>query len=235
MDNKVSNEESQKKEKKEITVSGRLGDDAKLGESKNEKKPLLTFSIADNSDKENVKWHNVQMWGDNIPNIDLKKGDSVELKGYFKTYETEKGTREEFVATKLSSFSQKEQTSIKGNLGQDPEFKKVNDKDVAAFSVAMKGDNDKTAWQNVQVWNENIEKNKVAELKKGDFVELKGRYGKEYQTKQGETKRDFILEDSRVLKHAEKQAEKPAEKQSEKAVAKQEENKDQKKSRGMKM
>lgn len=209
MDNKVSNQE---KEKKEIILSGRLGADAKLGESKNEKKQVLTFSVADNSDKDNVKWNNVQMWENNIPEQQLKKGDSVELKGYFKSFETSSGMKEEFVATQVISHAAKQDVAfketIKGNLGQNPEFKKVGDKDVASFSIGFTNAKDETAWQNVQVWDKNIEKNKINELKKGDFVELKGHYGKEYETKNQEIKRDFILEESKVIKHAEKQDEK---------------------------
>jgi len=209
MDKKNSKQEN---EKKEITISGRLGADAKLGESKNEGKQVLTFSVADNSDKDNVKWHNVQMWDKNIPKQDLQKGDAVELKGYFKSFTTESGEKQEFVGTKLTAHNVKqeasEKVSIKGNLGQNPVFNKVGDKNVAAFSIGFKNEKDETSWQNVQVWNQNIEKNKVDELKKGDFVELKGHYGKEYETKNHEIKKDLILEESRVLKHAEKLDEK---------------------------
>ncbi len=158
----------QENEKKEITISGRLGADAKLGESKNEGKQVLTFSVADNSDKDNVKWHNVQMWDKSIPKQDLQKGDAVELKGYFKTFKTEKGEKEEFVGTKLTAHNLKQETSekvsIKGNLGQDPEFKKIGEKDVASFSIGFTDAQNKTTWQNVQVWDKNIEKNKVHEL-----------------------------------------------------------------------
>lgn len=215
MDKKVSKEES---EKKIVTLSGYLGQDSitKTVNTEKGEKQVATFSVADNSNKDAVKWNNVQLWDKQIPKEPLKKGDHVELQGYYKSFDTANGKKEEFVATKLISHKQKEEKAqaekktetIKGNLGQNPEFKKVGDKDVAAFSIGYKNEKEETAWQNIQVWQENIEKNKVYALKKGDFVELKGHYGKEYQTKNNETKRDFILEESRVLKHAEKQEEK---------------------------
>lgn len=121
-------------------------------------------------------------------------------------------TKTEFIATDMASpQSKKEQTenvkqraTLKGNLGQDPVFIKVEgEKRVAAFSIAIKKDgNDTPHWQQVQVWKEGIEKNKIVDLKKGDFVELKGYYGKEYQNSKQETQKDFVLEESRVLKQA---------------------------------
>jgi single-stranded DNA-binding protein len=205
MDNKISKEE---KEKKEITLSGHLGADAKLGESKNEKKSVLTFSIADNSEKDSTKWHNVQIWDKNIPAAQLKKGDIVELTGYFKTFESKNGPAEEFIANKVTSHNPKIVETFKGNLGQDPVIKEVNGKQVAAFSIGKNNGDDTKTWQNVQVWNEGIEKNKITELKKGDFVELKGHFGKEYQNKAGETKRDLILEETKIIMTAEKLQEK---------------------------
>lgn len=215
MDKKKSKEES---EKKIVMLSGRLGQDSTTKKVQTEKgeKQVATFSIADNSDKNSVKWNNVQLWDKQIPKEPLKKGDLVELQGYYKSFDTAKGQKEEFVATKVISHKLKEEKAqtekkvetIKGNLGQNPEFKKVGDKNVAAFSIGYKSENDKTTWQNIQAWEESIEKNKVYALKKGDFVELKGYFGKEYQTKNNEIKRDFILEESKVLKEAVKQEEK---------------------------
>ncbi len=229
------------KKEKEVTITGRLGADAAKGVSTNKEKPYVTFSVADNS-KGETKWHNVQMWDKNIPEVDLKKGDVVELKGSFKSYETKSGMKEEFVATEVTKHTPKLEASvnktevIKGNLGQDPKIEKVNEKDVASFSVAMKGDTESsTTWQNVQVWNKNIDNNKIAELKKGDFVELTGHYGKEYQNSKQETKKDFILESSKVLKKAEAKAEKQSEAPVVKAEVKVDEKPDQKKSKGMKM
>ncbi len=246
MANETSKPENEKKESKELTISGRLGADAKLSESKNEKKPVLTFSVAEKVDGDKVKWHNVQVWDKKIPEQQLKKGDEVELKGYLKTFTSDKGSAEEFVANKvtyLQSAPIRITDTLKGNLGQDPAMKKVGEKDVAAFSIGWKNEKDEKMWQNVQVWDKNIEKNKIMDLKKGDFVELKGYYGKEYQNKHNETKKDFILLESKFLKHSEKQAEKqvekPTEKQTEKKAEnldeKQSEKKEGKKSRGVKI
>lgn len=221
MATKVTQEESNKKTE---TLKGRLGSEIEFNDVKlkgsAEVKKVATFSLADNSKGKEPVWHNVQLWEDKFPkNIkDIKKGDLVELKGYTKTFETKAGegkTKTEFVATDVASHqvknakteNVKERHTLKGNLGQDPVISKVGeDKRVAAFSIAVKKDgSDKPEWQQVQVWNEGIEKNKISDLKKGDFVELKGYYGKEYQNKQNETKQDFVLEESKVLKQAQKE------------------------------
>jgi single-stranded DNA-binding protein len=205
--------------KKIETLKGRLGSEIEFTEVKikggTETKKVATFSVADNSKGKEPVWHNVQMWEDKFPKIfqDIKKGDLVELKGYNKSFQVsaiENKTKTEFVATEIlshqakkdSAAAVKEIVSIKGNLGQDPIITKtINDKTVAAFSIAVKTEgSDKPNWQQVQVWNEAIEMNKISELKKGDFVQLKGYYGNEYQNKMGETKQDFVLEESKVLK-----------------------------------
>lgn len=224
MANKVTQDDSTKKTE---NLKGRLGseiefNDVKLKGSTDIKK-VATFSLADNSKGKDPVWHNVQIWEDKFPkNIkEIKKGDLIELKGYNKTFETKAGegkTKTEFVATDVVSHQAKsakaakaakaenvkERHTLKGNLGQDPVITKVgDDKTVAAFSIAVKKDgSDQPHWQQVQVWNDGIEKNKISELKKGDFVELKGYYGKEYQNKNQETKQDFVLEESKLLKHA---------------------------------
>lgn len=101
------------------------------------------------------------------------------------------------------NLSSKQTVIIKGNLGQDPVLQTLhNGAKVASFSIGIKGDNNKVEWQGVQVWKEDIEKFKISTLKKGDFVELKGQYGKEYINSNGETKRDFILNNCQVLKRA---------------------------------
>ena len=210
--------------KKIESLTGRLGSDIEFKDVKvkgnDGTKKVATFSVADNSKgKDKPEWHNVQMWEEKFPkNIkDIKKGDLVELKGYNKSFEAKAGegkSKTEFVATSLVSHQAKkektenvkERITLKGNLGQDPVITKVkDDKTVAAFSIAVKqdgGDKEKPHWQQVQVWNDAIEKNKIADLKKGDFVELKGYMGKEYQNSKQETKQDFVLEESRVLKQA---------------------------------
>jgi single-stranded DNA-binding protein len=238
MENETSKPENEKKATSDLIIKGRLGSDAKLSESKNDKKPVLTFSVAESIEKDKVKWHNVQVWDKKIPEQTLKKGDEVELKGYLKTFDTSKGPQEEFVANRVTFIQSapiKVSDTLKGNLGQDPEFKKIGEKNVAAFSIGVKTDKDEKLWQNVQVWDKNIEKNKITELKKGDFVELKGYYGKEYQNKHNENKKDFILQESKLLRHSEKQAEKQTEKPSEKKTEKQAEKIESKKSRGPKI
>lgn len=218
MTNKATQDESTKKTE---TLKGRLGSEIEFNDVKlkgsTEVKKVVTFSLADNSKGKEPVWHNVQIWEDKFPkNIkEIKKGDLVELKGYNKTFETKAGegkTKTEFVATDVISHQAKsaktenvkERHTLKGNLGQDPVVSRVgDDKRVAAFSIAIKKDgSDKPQWQQVQVWNEGIEKNKISDLKKGDFVELKGYYGKEYQNKDKEMKQDFVLEESKLLKHA---------------------------------
>ena len=223
MAKKETNDDSTKKIE---SLTGRLGSDIEFKDVKvkskgeTQTKSVATFSVADNSKgKDKPEWHNVQMWEEKFPkNIkDIKKGDLVELKGYNKSFEAKAGegkSKTEFVATSVVSHQAKkektenvkERITLKGNLGQDPVITKVKgDKIVAAFSIAVKqegGDKEKPNWQQVQVWNEAIEKNKIADLKKGDFVELKGYMGKDYQNSKQETKQDFVLEESRVLKQA---------------------------------
>jgi single-stranded DNA-binding protein len=207
--------------KKVETLKGRLGSDIHFKDvptkANGVAKKVATFSLAENLPGKDTAWHNVQLWEDKFPkNIkDIKKGDLVELKGNTRTFETKAGegkTKTEFVATQVASHQAKkaqtenvkERVTLKGNLGQDPVVRKTPDnKTVAGFSIAIKKDgSDKPNWQQVQVWNEAIEKNKITNLKKGDFVELKGYYGKEYQNSKQETKQDLVLEESRVLKQA---------------------------------
>lgn len=242
MDEKVANTEN----KKEIvSLSGRLGADAKQGTSRTDQKPVLVFSVADNSDGENVKWTNVQMDKD-LFKQELKKGDAVELKGYMESFTTDKGPKQEFIATELVSYKQKQaaaqQETIKGNLGQDPIFANDN-KERAYFSLAIKQEGKtEPVWQNIKVWEKDFEKAKVHELKKGDTVELTGHY-KEYESK-GEIKNEFVVSESKILKHAQKQDEKVAtgvsensqtEKQAETKAVTQDQAEKKSNNRGMKM
>lgn len=207
-------EENVKKEYKTETISGYLGKDAELNESKNEKKMVLSFSIANNLDKEKPKWTNVQMWEKEATQLkaDLKTGDYVEITGYHKEYPKKDGSKGiEFVAKEVMNHKKKPEDKlkaetpevIKGNLGNDPLEKtvKVNgeDKKVLVFSVAKK-EGEKIVWTQCQVWEEKIEKTKANELTKGDFVKLEGRLGKEYETKNGEKRRDLMVTDCQLLK-----------------------------------
>ena len=219
-ENVVKNADSSKQNE---TLKGRIGSDIEFTDvttkEKGEKKQVATFSLADNSKGKETVWHNVHMWEDKFPkNLnDIKKGDIVELKGYNKTFEVKTGegkTNTEFVATEVVShqakksmadiIKEKERITLKGTIGQDTVIKNVNDKHtVAAFLIAVKQDgSEKPYWQQVQVWNEGIEKNKIADLKKGDFVELRGYLGNEYKNSKQEIKQDLILEECRVLKQA---------------------------------
>lgn len=189
------------------TLKGYLGCDSKIinvklnyGTSK-----VATFALSESQKPES---HNVQIWGRNIPSIPLKKGDYVELDGFNKTFDTANGKKQEFVATQVTAHKKAEEikraATIKGNLGQDPVFtKSKKGEDVAAFSLKYKNEFNQTNWQNVQVWKNNIEKLKIRELRKGDFVEIKGYYGKEFRTNEGRIKKDFVLENCLVLKQAE--------------------------------
>lgn len=212
MESNLSKEEN----KKEIVkITGNLGQDATV-KTLESGKIVATFAIADNTNKEAVKWHNVQVWGDNIPKDALLKGQKVELEGYFKKFKTISGEKEEFVANKVNPLAQKqsenvkERVTLKGHLGQDPEILVRGDKKVGVFSLAIKKEgSDTPTWQQVQLWeNTKANPDKIQDMKKGDFVEIKGYYGNEYTNSKGETKKDFILEESTVLKAAEKQEEK---------------------------
>lgn len=221
METKVTPEDSTKK--KIETLKGRLGSDIEFAnvttKEKGEIKQVATFSLADNSKGKETVWHNAHMWEDKFPkNLnDIKKGDLVELKGYNKSFETKEGkTKTELEVTEVLSHQakksvadvvkEKERITLKGNLGQDPVIENVKDKHtVANFSIAVKQEGSKEPkWQQVSVWNKDIEKNKIKELKKGDFVELKGYLGNEYQNSKQETKQNLNLEECKVLAQAHK-------------------------------
>jgi len=69
-----------------------------------------------------------------------------------------------------------------GRIGQDPQLKKIGDKDLATFSVAhsekVKGE-EKTTWFNCEVWwaFASIVHSKA---KKGDKITVIGRIGSNY-------------------------------------------------------
>src|ERR1017187_2562517 len=194
-------EDNAKKERTTEVISGYLGKDAELGESKNEKKMVLSFDIAVNDDKDNVKWTKVQMWDKELAHLkgDLKKGDFVEVKGYHKEYKkTDGSTGLQFVANEVTNHIVKSNekseaiVELKGNLGQIPEEKiykvKGEDKKALIFDLAQK-DGENVVWTKCTVWEEKIEKTGIDKLGKNDFVKLEGRFGKEYETKKGEVKR----------------------------------------------
>jgi single-stranded DNA-binding protein len=203
------NEETQQKKE---TVKGRLGADVEVKpvQMKNlEIKKVATFSVATTVNNETV-WQNVQMWEDKFPpNVnDLKKGDSVELQGYFKPYKDKHGKEQkEFITTTFVGHQPKvaneNLVTFKGNLGGDPQIKTLEGgRQVANFSIGIKANQEEVKWQNSQVWEGKIDKLKINELKKGDFIEIKGTFAKEYPNSKGETVKDVIVQELKVLKTA---------------------------------
>lgn len=86
-------------------------------------------------------------------------------------------------------------TTIIGNLGQDPELKFTNNGLAQVkFSVATtmgKDDNKKTTWHNCVAWGEQAEAI-AATFIKGMRVVVIGRYDvREYTTKNGEKKKSY--------------------------------------------
>ena len=72
-----------------------------------------------------------------------------------------------------------------GNLGRDPELKKVGDNELAEFSIAARTGKDETTWLKCAVWGKRA--NTVMEyIKKGDQISVSGS-GKlvEYEKKDG--------------------------------------------------
>ncbi|OFZ01098.1 MAG: hypothetical protein A3K10_00385 [Bacteroidetes bacterium RIFCSPLOWO2_12_FULL_31_6] len=189
--------ENQEK-KQTVALRGNIGKDVEIGKipTKNGEKEIANFSIAiKEGDKTN--WINCEAWEKNIDKVrNLKKGDFVELSGVHKEeYTTKKGdTKKDFSVYEATQLNK----TIKGNIGADVTVKTVAPgKDVANFSVAVK-EGETSKWVNCQAWGANIDK--VRDLKKGDFVELKGALGKEYGE---EKKRDLIVTESHTLKVSE--------------------------------
>jgi single-stranded DNA-binding protein len=184
------------KESKQLEMlKGNIVKDVEVGKvmtKEKGEKEVANFSIAI-KEGEGTKFINCEAWEKNIDKVkDLKKGDFVELNGVSKEeYTTAKGEKKQdfnvYDATSLNK-------TIKGNLGVDPIIKNVNEKEVANFSIAYK-EGEETKWINCQAWEKNIDK--IKDLKKGDFVELKGTLGKEYGE---DKKRDLIVNDSKTLK-----------------------------------
>jgi single-stranded DNA-binding protein len=196
------------------TISGYLGGNPKEKVTK-ENDILITFSVANHIDNETVEWINIRMSPQKNEVIEhaMTKGDFVELRGYFIELENKVGIQKEFIASEIMNhkikterkFKDEPQEIVIGNLGQTPEIKKITAKDekmytVAVFSIADHSDISTTNWTSCQVWDENIGKNNVEKLGKGDFVELKGFRGREYQTKSGEKRRDLMVGEIKILK-----------------------------------
>ncbi len=208
-----------KSEKKYTTekISGYLGKNPETTVTKNGH-TKVSFTVASNVEKDNVNWTNVQIWpGKNeVFDHEMKKGDFVELKGYFKEFETESGLKKAFIALEMMNhkikteqkFKWGQQEIIRGNLGQTPEIKEVKSKegktyDVAVFSIASNespSDHTEPQWTSCQVWNKDIDENRIEELGKGDFIEVRGLRGKEYETKSGELKRDLMVTEVTIIR-----------------------------------
>jgi single-stranded DNA-binding protein len=214
--------ETEKKKNEEIILKGKVksgyADLPDVVITKAGDKPIAKFNIVTKNGQD-ISYTNCVAWDSNIPKVEkLIKDDLVELKGYFgNEYTTKKGeTKRDFVIKECTKLN----TTIKGNIGQgygdNPEIviKEVSGKQVANFSVAIndaneKGDKLDPKWYNCQAWGENIKL--VENLKKGDFVELKGVFGKEYKNSKGELKQDFIVNSSNLLMSAAERIEKQKE------------------------
>ena len=76
-----------------------------------------------------------------------------------------------------------------GNLGKDPEIKQINQKEIANFTIATTsgfGENKKTQWHNIVVYNEKIVPVVKNYIKKGSKVYVEGSLEtREYTTKEG--------------------------------------------------
>lgn len=183
------------------TLRGNIGKDVEVGEiqtKENGMKPVANFSIAIKDGAE-TKWINCEAWDKNIDKVkNLKKGDFIELNGVYKAeYTTGKGeTKKDFNVFEATQLNQ----TIKGNIGSEPTIKEINTKNVANFSVAVK-EGENTKWVNCQAWEKNVDS--VKDLKKGDFVELKGTLGKEYGE---DKKRDLVVSETKILKLNESKA-----------------------------
>ena len=72
-----------------------------------------------------------------------------------------------------------------GNLGRDPELKKVGDNELAEFSIGVRTGKDETTWVKCAVWGKRSS-TVMDYIKKGDQVTVSGS-GKlvEYQKKDG--------------------------------------------------
>jgi single-strand DNA-binding protein len=80
-----------------------------------------------------------------------------------------------------------------GNIGKDPEIKKVGDMDVAQFSLAARTGKDETTWIDCAVWGKRAQV--VSQyLHKGDKVTVAGSGSvKVYQKKDGTEGRSLQL------------------------------------------
>lgn len=99
---------------------------------------------------------------------------------------------------------------IKGYLGHDTQLRQHNGKPVAVFAVAESFGRSNTVWTTCQAWDPAINTTVVKDLKKGDLIELSGRYGKPYTDSRNQTRRDVVVEQCAVLKLVEKRQEKRA-------------------------
>lgn len=95
-----------------------------------------------------------------------------------------------------------EEITIKGKVrsgySELPEvtISKVGDKPLAKFAIYSRN-GEETKITTCVAWDTNIPK--VEKLVKDDLVEIKGYYGKEYPTKTGELKQDFIVKECTKL------------------------------------
>ncbi len=207
-------EQEQKVKQEPLTCKGYLGNDPEV-KTLDGGKQVANFVINTAAKEENPVWQKVQIWEENIKKSEgLKKGDLIELSGnYGKEYELKQGDhagefRKDFVAKDITKLSaDKETLTFKGNLVDNSVTKELGEPKtkVSTFSIGYSED-DKSKYVNCQAWNNSVKYNTPVDLlKKGDFVEVSGHLGKEYTLQngehKGETRRDLIVTECKVISH----------------------------------
>lgn len=190
----------------EITLKGKVragyADLPEVIISKIGDKPVARFTIYSKHETDGNLITPCIAWDTNIPKVDkLIKDDIVEIKGYYgKEFTTKQGeTKRDFIIKECQRLNM----SLKGNIGKgfgdNPEIviKEVNGKKVANFSICVNDNTNEKKWYNCQVWGDKIKE--VENYKQGDFVELRGVFGKEYKNQKQELKQDFIVNSSNVI------------------------------------
>ena len=87
--------------------------------------------------------------------------------------------------------------NVVGRVGREPESRQANGKTVCNFSVAVSHGRDKTSWFNVTAWGKTAE-TAIQYLRKGDLVGVSGQHIEESWEKDGETRKKWVLDASRI-------------------------------------
>ncbi len=199
-------ETNQETKNEEIIIKGKVrsgySDLPEIIISKIGDKPIARFAIYSKNGTEKSVITNCIAWDTNIPKVEnLEKDDLVEIKGsYGKVFTTKTGeTKQDFIVKECVKLN----SSLKGNIGKgfgdnpDIVIKEINGKKVANFSICINEDSDSKKWYNCQAWGDKIKG--VENYKQGDFVELKGVFGKEYKNQKDEIKHDFIVNSTTMI------------------------------------